>query len=142
MKASDRPESAVEDISIDDKLLQLGGEPSGPPDPNWAWCLLRVENDPPRQIWVRYPVEEIPASALYVRSAAAPNENDSGVVVRERSVAVASRTPSVQGDIKPFLRHVGEIAHERRAILHALKKSLDEQDLESVVRHAQALVGR
>jgi hypothetical protein len=142
MSATDRPERAIEDISIDDKLLQLGGEPSGPPDPNWVWCLVRAENDPPRQVWVRYPAEEIPASALYVKSATPPVENESGVLVREKSSAGGSRTPSVQGDIKSFLRHVGEIADGRRAILHALKKSLDEHDHEAVLRHAKALVGR
>jgi hypothetical protein len=114
MSATDRPDSAVEEISIDDKLLQLGGEPSGPPDPNWAWCLLRVENDPPRQIWVRYPVEEIPPSALCVRAARAPSPDDDGVVVvTSRRIGRAesrreSRDTNVRRD--PNLLTVSEFA--------------------------------
>jgi len=142
MSTTDRPqEHAVEDISIDDDLLQLGGGPGAAPDPHWVWCLVRSENDPPRQVWIRYPVEEVPCDAMSVRAAHAPRAGDDGVIVRGETIVAAVRTTSAPSNLNSFLRHVGDVATERREIFRAIKRGLEARDHDAVIKYARALVG-
>jgi predicted DNA-binding transcriptional regulator AlpA len=132
MSTTDRPQpNAIEDISIDDELLQLGGEPCGTQDPHWVWCLVRAENDPPRQVWVRYPADEIPTTALRVRNARPPAHDDDGVlVVSSRKVRWQARsgqktgTAMPQDDLLTVKEFAGLLGIAESSVFELLKKGL------------------